>query len=309
MVLDNDILDFVIIRKGQFYFEYLNFWRDLHGEERVISLLDFKTTIISNFRQVMNFYSQHWLDKIEAVVLVTSGLNDEIKKIIVSNFSFVTKDLILRLDRPIGAEWFSVLGTGLRGVVKRKEDRDISLLGTTARDEFRMEQVLSFMRFWRVLVPVAVGFLLFLFLATNFFLIKRNQVLESQSPIGDNKQFLEVGFLGAEAKIFNRSLDLVVEARGSKSLRTLVLDKIFNFLKNNDITLTKFSFQNFDASLTLQGEARTQNQVLDFKKSLESEPGISEVTLPLKEIKPISQGFSFLINFKINSPNIDSKIE
>lgn len=309
LVLDNDTLDFVILRHGNLYFEYLNYWKDLNGENKVISLLDFKNAVTNNLRQVMNFYSQHWPDKIEAVVLITSGLNEEIKKIISNGFSLPVKDLGLRLDRPVGSDWFTVLGSGLRGVASRKEDREISLLGTTARSEFRIEQIVSFIKFWRVLLPAATGLLLLFFIAANFILMKRNETLKAQTAIVDNRQFLEVQLLQKEATVFNRSLDLIVSSRSSPELRSMALERIYKLVRDNGITLTRFNFSGFNTSLVFYGQASSQNQIIEFKKALEAALFISDVKLPLTEIKPGPQGFSFLISFLMTSSNVDSKSE
>jgi len=305
LVLDNEVLDFLAVRHGQLYFEYPSYWRDLKGEGKLISLLDFKSAIAGNLKRVLNFYSQHWSDQVEAIVVISSGLNDEIKKILKIESSLPVKNLELRLEKPVEAEWFGVLGSGLRGTMKRKEDRDISLLGTTARDEFRQEQIMNFMRFWRVMVPVALGLLVVFFMASFFVLSGKSASLVRQTPITDAEKMGEVSKLQMEANEFNRAVDLVSSVRSPEKQKILVLDKITKILNDHDVSLANFSFSAFNTSLTLSITAKSQSQILDFRKSLESDPQIRDVKYSFTDIKQIPQGFSFSVSFTIISPTTE----
>lgn len=305
LVLDNEILDFLAIRHGQLYFEYPSYWRDLKGEGKLISLLDFKSAVAGNLKRVLNFYSQHWPDHLEAVIVVTSGLNDEIKKILKAESSLPVKNLELRLEKPVEADWFGALGSGLRGTMKRKEDLDISLLGTTARDEFRREQVMNFMRFWRVMVPVALGVLVVFFAASFFIFSDKNLSLKNKTPVADAEKMGEVAKLREEASAFNRAVDLVSSVRSPEKQKILILDKITKLLTDNGVSLTSFGFSAFNTPLTLSVTAKSQSQILDFRKSLESDPQIENVKYSLTDIRPVPQGFSFSVSFTITSPKIE----
>ncbi|MEK7181455.1 MAG: hypothetical protein AAB738_03975 [Patescibacteria group bacterium] len=305
LVLDNEILDFLAIRHGQLYFEYPSYWRDLKGEGKLISLLEFRAVITGNLKRVLNFYSQHWSDQPEAIIVIASGLNDEIKKILKAESSLPIKNLELRLEKPVEAEWFGVLGSGLRGIMKRKEDLDISLLGTTARDEFRQEQIMSFMRFWRVMVPVAMGLLIVFFVASFFILSEKSRSLKQQTPTTDAEKMGAVAKLQEEASVFNRAVDLVGSIRSPGKQKILVLDKIVKLLADHEITLMSFGFSAFDSPLTLYGTAKSQSQVLNFIKSLGLDTQIKEPKYSLTDIKPIPQGFSFSVSFIITSPKTE----
>ncbi|MBI3589453.1 MAG: hypothetical protein HY093_03545 [Candidatus Liptonbacteria bacterium] len=298
-ILDNDVFDILVTRGGELYFEYLNYWKDLRGENKLISLLDFRNMVVSNLRKVFNFYSQHWSQDIENVILVATGLNDEIKKIVKENFSLEARELEISLDRPVTSEWYNVLGSGLRGIKSRKDDREISLFVTSARDEFREEQVVSFMKFWRLLIPVALGWLLIFFLATNFILMRKVGTLKSSGLMFDSVKSKEVENLQNEAKLFNRYLGLISARRSLNGSKTLALERISKLMSDNNITPDRFSFRDFNSRIVLLGEAKTNAQILDFEKALQTDPQISQVDLSLTEIKPSPQGFSFSISFAI----------
>lgn len=302
LVLDNDALDFLVLRRGELYFEYPNYWRDLKGEGKLISLLDFRTAIAGNLRRVLNFYSQHWSDQLMGVIVVASGLNEEVRRIIGGDFSLAVKKLELRLEKPVEVDWLTVLGSGLRGTMKRNEDKEISLLGTTAHDEFRGEQIMSFMRFWRVLMPVGLGLMLTLLFGANFMLAQRSQSLKGQNLISDQEKLKEVEKLQEEARLFNRMVELVAETRRSEKFKSAVLVKMDKLLTDYGISLARFNFRDFNAPVTLYGQTKVRDQIRDFEKALKSDPQIKDVNLPLTEIKDTAQGFSFSISFVVTSP-------
>ena len=305
LVLDNEALDFLVMRKGQLYFEYPSYWRDLKGEAKLISLLDFKSAVGGNLRRVLNFYSQHWSDQPDAIMVVASGLGEEVKKILKEESTLPIKNLELRLEKPVESDWFGALGSGLRGTMKRKEDRDISLLETTARDEFRQEQVINFMRFWRVMMPLALGLLAVFFAGAFLLLSQKSSSLIQQQPITDSEKSEEVTKLQAEASVFNKALDLVTSVRSSANKKIPVLDKLLKLATNSGVTLTQFSFSAFNAPLLISITAASQNQILDFRKSLEADPQIKDVKYSLTDIKPIPQGFSFSMNFSVAPPKTE----
>ena len=305
LVLDNEILDFLIMRHGQLYFEYPSYWKDFKGEEKLISLLDFRSAIAGNLKRVLNFYSQHWSDQPDAVMIVASGLNEEVKKILKSDTSLPVKNLELRLEKPVETDWFGALGSGIRGIMKRKEDRDISLLGTTARGEFRQEQIISFMRFWRVMIPAALALLAAFFAVSLVIFSEKNSALKNQVPIADAEKLKEVTKLQEEAEVFNRIVGLVSSTRVPEKQKIQVLDKVMKFLADNEIALSSFGFSAFNAPLTISGLARSQSQIVSFRKELESDSQIKDVKSSFADTKQTPQGFSFSLSFAIMPPKTE----
>lgn len=301
VVLDNEALNFLVLRKGQLYFEYLNFWRDLQGGDKVISISDFRNAIVGNLRRVVNFYGQHWTGQVDGVMVLASGLLDEVKKVIRDNFPIPVKDLSLRLDKPISSDWFAVLGAGMRGIKRGKNDRDISLLGETAREEFRYEQFISFMRFWRVMIPAALFVLVAIFGGANVILAERLNELKTRTPSLNSDQVSQVEGLQSEALEFNRLIGLVKKARNVDKLKTEALVKLQTLLGDQQARISRFSFRDFDSKVTLYGEAPTRESILNLEKAMREDPLISQVELSLTEIKQTVQGFSFPISFSMAS--------
>ena len=305
LILDNESLDFLILRHGQLYFEYYNTWKDLRGEAREISLSDFRAVIIRNLRQVLNYYAQHWQESLEEVVIVASGLGDEIKKIIKDNFSLSTRELSVKFDRPIGGEWFTALGGAIRASLPRRGDRDISLLGSTTQDEYRREQVVSFVNFWRIVVPAAMILLAASFLVSDAIIMRMDSNLEKQLlNIGSDK-VSEFNILQREAVEFNKLVSLISQAKPKGESRVGALGVLREVLGKANVTLTSFAFSDYNTRITMTGRADSQDDVLDFKREVENDSRFQEVDFPLSSITPGPQGNTFTISFSI----ISSKAE
>ena len=304
LILDNESLDFLILRHGQLYFEYFNLWKDLRGEGREISLSDFRTVITRNLRQVLNYYAQHWQESLEEVVVVASGLGDEVKKIIKDNFSLSARELGVKFDRPVGGEWFTALGGAIRALVPRRLDRDISLLGSTTQNEYRREQIVSFVNFWRIMVPVTMILLSTSFLVSDVVIMRMDSDLEEQLLNVGSSRVSEFNALQSEAAEFNGLVALISKARPSES-KVESLTVIQEVLNETRVTITSFAFSDYGAGITLVGKAGKEEEVLDFKRMLESNPRFRNVALPLGSISVGPQGVTFTMSFSITSLNTE----
>lgn len=294
--LDNTGLDFLVIRRGRLYFEYFNFWRDEVDEKQQISMQIFEATIIRNLHQVLNFYGQHWPEPLTEIILSAAGLSAEVTKIVKDNFSFAVRELTLKTNQQVAPEWFIVLGSALRGLKPREEDREISLLGISASDEFREEQIMHFIRFWRVTIPVALGLLCVVFLLANFFLVRTEQTLEAnQNFLGGDIKELET--LQAQAREFNQSVALIKSAQQTIIVKTHFFEKIENLARDNGITVVRFIFQAPETPVTFTGKAGSEDSVKSFKKALESDPMFQDIDLPFTSIRKDVNGFSFSVSF------------
>ena len=302
LILDNESLDFLILRHGQLYFEYYNSWKDLRGENREISLSDFRAMVTRNLRQVLNYYAQHWQESLEEVVIVASGLGDEIKKIIKDNFSLSARELSVRFDRPIGGEWFTALGGAIRAMVPRREDRDISLLGSTTQDEYRREQIISFVNFWRIVVPVAMVLLSASFLVSDVVIMRMDNELEEQLlSVGSDSRITEFNELQREAAEFNSLVGLISKTRPAGESKIGALGVIQEVFSKANVSLVSFTFSDYDTQINLVGKAGGEEDVLEFKSVIEKDPRFKNINFPLNSITAGPQGTTFTISFSITS--------
>lgn len=304
--IDSSGLEFLVIRKGNLYFQYFNSWRDIQGEERQISQSVFEAVIVKNLQQVLNFYNTHWTEPIAGIFLSASGLRDSTAEIIAQNFPLRILDFQLTVPQRISLDWFVALGSGFRNFLSRREDRDISLLGISAQEEFRRHQLSGFFAFWRTLVPVSLSLLLSAFIASDVFLRQTEESLKTKSLVTmSSEQTQEVAELQKQAKEFNRLTTLIAKAELAGRDIATFLNKVGAGMRTNGVTLRQFSFQGWEAPVLLSGLADSEEQILKFKKTLDENAELQSVTLPFSEIKPSGQGLSFSMSFVIASPKTE----
>lgn len=306
--IDPHGMDLLIIRRGQLYFEYFTSWKDIQGDSREITNDVFQTALIRNLHQLLNFYSQHWSDQMPEVLISAGDLNQEAFRIVKENFSLDARELKLKSNEPLSAEWLVILGSGLRSMMPRQKDQEINFLGAETEREFYHEHLLSFTGFWRVLFPVAMGVLMIAFFITNLFLTKTEASLKSDDR-ALNLDYNEIGVIEEfEIKVrdFNRAVNLVRSVREGASPEGPFLERIGIALKANGITLNRFEFRGPAAPAAIRGEADSEDQIRSLKNAIESDPIFENVTLPLTDIqRTYEQKLSFSLSFSVNPKNTE----
>jgi hypothetical protein len=306
--VDNSGLDFLIIRGGALSFEYAEPWRDLTDEKGEIAVARFKETLTANTRQVVNFYHQHWSEPLGAVILSTPTLVDAAEEAIAEAASATPVErLTLVMGQPISPEWLVALGASFRGGRREKEKREINLLGEPSQDRFREEQLLYFLRFWRVALPVALGLLILTFGTADFFLRSTKSGIESRSDFSlGTAQKTEIATLEASAKSFNQSVTLVAAAENAIQPKGAFLDAVAAVAAANHVAVNHIVFQSPTTPATLSGSGLTQNDVVAFEAALRGIPGVSAVNLPLTGIQTSGNTVSFSMTFLYAPPGSPS---
>jgi len=297
--LDNSGLDLLVVRRGQLYFEYFTPWRDITSEKGEITTESLETVLIRNMHQVLNFYGQHWTDPVSEIIISASSLGDKITDVIKSNFSIPVRELRLKTIKSVGPEWFVVLGCSLRGLKPRSEDKEVSLLGIGAQEEFRRSQFLEFLRLWRILAPVALGILLLVFIISDAFLIQTQRSLESSTVINlTSEQQGELQTFLDEARSFNSEVAMIKSAESAVTLKTRLWGKVSDLLSANGVSADRFYFQSKAAPIILSGFAKSEDQIISFKKALEADTAFESINLALTDIKSDARGgYSFSLTF------------
>lgn len=298
MSVDASGLDFMIIRHGQLHFDYFNSWRDIQGDTKEISQDIFRAAVIRSLHQVLNFYNSHWQEPLDEVIISTTGFRDEIVKIIKENFSLKVRDFELNTSQFVAPDWYVALGSAVRGLVPRRKDNEISLLGVDAQEEFGREQVLGFLRFWQILMPATVAIFTIAFMGVYFSLagISSNLELEVASS-GRGEQAKEMKALESQIAEFNRGVSLLSSAAGAATLKTPTLRKLADFSSQSGITILRIYYQSAKAPVSISGSAKSSDDVLAFKKLLDGEKSVKDVSLPPSAVKISPQGVDFSMTF------------
>lgn len=305
LVLDNESLNFLILKHGELYFEYNNSWTELRGDKKEISLLDFKSLITLKLRQVLNFYTQHWPEKISEVIVISLGMRQEIKNIIRDNFSLSATEIQLRFDKPLEVEWFAALGSAVRAEMPRRSDQNLSLLGASMKEEFRRQQIVSFLSFWRVFWGVSFGMLVIIFVGSYLFLMKMEGDLKSSLGETGSSEAVQVELFRKDADRFNALVSLIGSARKPTESKAAVLAKINSLISSSGLTLTQFNFTGFDTNLTLLGRGKSQADILSFEEKLRKDSQFKDVKISPTNVIQDDQGFSFSISFSMTPPKVE----
>ncbi len=299
--IDSSGIDFLIVRRGQLYFEYFNPWKDLMDEKGEVLLESFRAAILRSLHQVLNFYGQHWPDEIASVVVSAVAMKEEALKVISENFSVPAKELRLRTDGAFSPDWHIALGCALRGRKRHSGDQELSLLGIDSREEFQRERLLSFLRLWRLAMPLSMGLFVLLFFLADLFLAQSDKSIGSESLFNvSGEQFKESQTLQAEAKDFNSQVAMIRAAEDQIFSKGKILRKLQGLLSANSITMNDLNFSSPGQPITLRGATNSEDKLLAFKNALEKDPAFKNVDLPITGINSQGGQVNFSMSFSLS---------
>ena len=291
-------MDVMVIRAGHLHFDYFNSWASLQGGERQISLDLFRTVVVRSVNQVMNFYNSHWKDPVSEIVVAATGLKEETLAAIRENFDVKVSELTPLVSPPITPEWFIALGGALRSLLPRRQDAEISLLGVSAQEEFRREQIHSFLGFWRVLVPAALTVLLVAFMGSYIFL---NGFQKSLDPHASAALRLPVSTelinLRTQAARFNGALEMIEFANSTRAKKGGILSTLLEIFNRRGISILKLEMGEPAAPARLQGLSPSEEDIIALKNELVITPGFKDVQLPLIDIRQQGATYAFSMTF------------
>ncbi|MDP3052703.1 MAG: hypothetical protein Q8N22_01955 [bacterium] len=300
--VSSDGLNFLIIRKGELYFNHFLFWRTLQGEKRQIVFSDFRDLLVQEVQKVVNFISVNYRETFEGAIIMAPALEKEVGEIIEAEFKLKIIPLRLRNYENLSSIWFTVFGSALRGLVPRREDVFISLTAHNVIEEFYHEQALSFISLWRNIFLISLSVLLVAFGGTDMFLAHIQKDTKAQiSSLVTHPQTQEVGKLEEKAKFFNSLVTLVSEAKNSTKKWSAFFDQL-NVLAGNNIIFDRIIVSSLTAPVRIQGRADSEDSVIDFKNNIASQSNFGSVDLPLTGIRPTAdRRVSFELTFSIKS--------
>lgn len=304
MSVDGSGLDFLVIRHGQLHFDYFTSWRDVQAGSKEISPEIFRSAVTRSLHQVLNFYNSHWQEPLAEIVLITTGFREEVAKLVQENFSLAVRDFTISTAQTVAPDWFVALGSAVRGLIPRRIDKEISLLGIDAQEEFSQEQVMGFLRFWRVLMPVASLIFIVAFLSVNFSLDKINKDLLAQvSSVSSGAQAGEMKNLENQISNFNKGVGYLGYIENGTTLKTPLLQELQKYSDENGITLTRVYYQAVGTPISVNGTSKDPDALLAFKKDVEGDSLFANVSLPPANVNVSTQGVEFSMTFSEGKTN------
>ncbi|MFH1246259.1 MAG: hypothetical protein V1489_00600 [Candidatus Liptonbacteria bacterium] len=296
-------ISILIVRNARLYFQYFVNWREILGDNRELPWDSFKGAFEEHFRKVITYFGSHWTGAPKEVFLSCGNLSQGISELITAKFGIPVHSFALHKEAEgLSEEWLGALGGGLRALVPLSEDKELSILGLSAREEYNEQQAHTFMSFWKVAFPVWLGALLLFTVGANWYIGKVANNIEAQaSSMQTSPEGQQVSALQQKAKEFNY---LVSEAEYviNQLLLTPVIDKIHAFLDEQGITVRNM---NIDTArrVTLDGKIASQDKLFSVANAFRANPNFSDVDLPLQSIVVSDGGVSFSISFVLISVN------
>ena len=305
VTIDDSGIKTLIIKNGKFYFEYFSFWEELSRNEKEILWSEFESGFNRHLHQVINFYNSRFNKELEGIFLITSFFRDKIIKIINSNFNLKVFDILLKDNIKINPEWFAVFGVWLRSKISPKKDKELNLVGIESFLVFIEHQIIQFFEFWKLLLSLFLGSLILILFISNLFLSNTLISLkEKASTIISQKQMVEIKTLQNNIEELNKFIVIVRNIENNYLERNLILEKIIQSIKENNIIIKNLSFEDETKKINLLATTQSEDNISKFKKSLELDQFFSSINLPFSEIKSSDAGKVFSISFSINFSKI-----
>ena len=301
--VDTDGASLGIQRNGNMSFNHFHSWSAIQEEfgGKQITNDDFKSFLIREVQKVMNFYTGKWGGSVQGIIVIASGVGEQIGKTIEANFGLPVKKIVAKGIPALDPAYFIAFGAGLRGLLPRNEDLLITLTGESVQTQYREARILNFISLWRNIGIVAMSFIIVVFGVADVFLL-RSVTPGERTELTDEDLAL-VESLEAEAGEFNRVVNEALIA----SKESIAWSKFFNEMRReagSDMKLSKVFIEETRGTTfaTLGGTAKEEAVVFRFRDTLQKNPRLTNIELPLEAIKENQTGtVDFTISFVVRS--------
>jgi hypothetical protein len=305
LVLDSDGLQCVVVRDGWLYFEFPVLWSDLRQEEKDINGEAFRMAVRRAVSQVRNYYEQHWQQPPVAAIYVAGG---ESTDALLAALQGATELPVRRFALPGQSDqatsWLIAVGAGLRGLVKRSRDEEVSVAGLSAKEEYFRRELINLFDFWQVLAPVVLASLFLFFSMTRAVMSNMAKDLEVKIAQHSNSgPMQEIASISREATEFNANVAAILAEQSSMAIKTTVVERLSKLMSESQIEPWSYTLAGAADKVTLAGSAPTYPQIQQFQRSLSRDPLFSSVDLPIASVRQQEDGsYSFAISFMVSYP-------
>ena len=300
IMVSADGVEFTISRGGELYFDYFHSWASIRGASRVVTVDAFNEFILNETVRLVNFYQSRFNVEVRHIVLVASGFNDQISRLLLaSKLNPTVAVLEVEKFKDLPVYWYGALGAALRGNIPRYMDAEINLSGISAKEEYQLIRGAAFVKLWRNLWWTSLTVLLAACIATWIFLeqyYSRSLIQAKGRPASDYA--VKVGELQKISNEFNALVGFASQVSGQVIRWTPFLRRMQSLGKGS-VTIERISI-NEGGSASIGGSVSSREAAIEYKNMLANEPGISEVSLPLSSLFVGGGGImSFSISFKV----------
>lgn len=300
LYINGDGVLILILKQGNLFFHYFNSWQEILRTEKnkTLSFENVHTVLTSEIRRVLNYYLGKFGAPLTEMILISPVFTDEIIALGKKEFNLTVRNLTIAELPNLKPNWFSPLGTALRGLVLRPDDTDITLMRGEAQKEYYHERILRFIGIWRNIIIGTLILVIVSFTVIDTAFLKEGDRLTQKI----NSEFLannlkEDTALQDKILAFNDTLDLVERISERETVWSDFAVGIYK-LAGTQITLTRVLANQESGAILVTGSATDENAAIAFKNRLTAHPLITSVELPLSNLRPQPDG-SVLFNLTL----------
>lgn len=316
IILKLEGLEFILGINEQIIFMDFHFWSEVFSSQqeelkeppKEINVALLEDYLLKQIPRFLNFYLLKYQKEIKHYLFLSphQQINSLLDKIIEKEFNL--QPLTLKLPpflMKLSSDWYSVIGTALRGLISRSEDTIISLAPIGTEVGYRQHQLLNFISLWFKITAVTLLGLIMIFSSLDILMFGNLvQDYQEKTSIGlsdTSKERLAV--LSQSAKEFNNLVQQAILADAFKQEWANILQEIFNSANFLKVDIKRIFVSGAPANnITIQAEVLHKPAMTNFKESLEKITYFSEVRLPLETLlETPGKGVSFFLNLKLKS--------
>jgi hypothetical protein len=298
--IDDRGIGVAVMRGGMLVFVYHIPWRDVQGKDEGITPENLAHALTMLFQQVTSFYNAHWTGVIDTVLVGNPDMMDAITQAVKELGKYRVLPIAFVEGAYIPNVWLSAIGSALRARVPLSEDEGLSLLGSTAKDEFEKGKIAGFIRFWRITLPLTLALpLVGLGIVQT---ILKNEATRAERETGsvDMTRQGAIKTLEDKAIQFNGLVATIEQARTSADKKTGSWWAIEDLFATEGISIRDITVHE-GGMIALHAVAPSEEQITRIRATMNSAGKYLDIQLPLTDIAPEEGGIRFSMTFTIAS--------
>lgn len=307
--IDRDGIDLIVSKDNRlaFYdFDSLNEVAryDLNSN---LSAQDFEIFLTKKVNQVVNYCQSRQNQALNKFYIfsVIPEIKTRLTNLVASSFNLEV--LSLQNTKLVKApeEWYSVIGSAIRGTIPRSMDIIVSLMETGTEQDYHQSQIIKFISMWsKISITVMLSLAIIYFgIFKLFFNEEELRLIEKSNLISPNQEILNnrSKTLEARAENFNKEMTGIVTIINKTTDWDAQIKFCFDLAKKNQVDILKVFISNESRNVTLQGVSSLQNAIANFRADLEGTNRLTNVTAPLESISTDGKNHYFSIKFNLGN--------
>lgn len=299
--LDEMGVTLAVLDKGVVRFQYARTWAEIRGARPEVAYPALDELLRREVAQVVGYYAQRGGTRVTEVLLATPVFTEEITATL-ADLGFEVRTLTVG-NPPFPLHGYGAFGSALRGnVFGVSDDMELSLLGEQVREWLKKELALRVARFWLVVAPVSAIILLATYGLAYGFVSRLSDSLASFEGIVPPTLIAELADREARVNRFNATVAEIAAVQSNMQLRSPQLSSLLAHADKTGVTLTRVNLIAMPERSSVAGIAGGDDQLLSFKRSLEGDPTLARVLLPVTEVRSGPDGLTFSMSFEASFP-------